>query len=242
MSNYVVSFSYATRYFIEYMKTFTNYRAISSSELESIDTIDELLVVQNANWVPEDIIRKTKKLRVVNTEQLCFLDVEKRFVNELKAISGRVGYSVEVIDYARANMDILKKHGIVCTLHPYDSPPEEKAYLQKIVANREKLYDIGFVGYVNPRRKYVLDKLSEKGYKVLITQTFGNERDSLLANCKSLINIHCEEYFDIFESIRCNRWLSVGQTVISEKSRDCPDFEFLKQFSYADLCALEMRF
>jgi hypothetical protein len=240
MSNYIVSFSFVTKYFIEYMKTFTNYCVISSSELESIDTIDELLVVQNANWVPEDILKKTKKLRVVNTEQLCLLDVENRVVNELKAISGRIGYRVEVIDYARTNIDILKKHGIVCTLHPYDSPPEEKAYLQNLVANREKFYDIGFVGYINPRRKHVLDKLSEKGYKVFITQTFGNERDSLLANCKSLINIHCEEYFDIFESIRCNRWLSAGQTVISEKSRDCPDSEFLKQFSYADLCALDM--
>lgn len=237
---YIISFCYVNKYFIEYMKTFVDYRVINSSDLDSIDTIDELLVMQNANWVPNNILQKTKILRVVNTEQLCFLDVEKRVLNELKTISGRAGYPVEVVDYSNSNIDILSKHGIVCTLHEYSSPPDEIAYLQDLVLRSEKLYDIGFVGHINPRRKYVIDKLSEKGYKVLITDKFGNERDCLLAKCRNVLNIHVEAYYDIFEAIRCSRWLSAGLTVISENSRDFPKSEFLKLFSYEELCALDI--
>lgn len=239
---YIVSFWSVNKYFIEYMKTFTTHIPINSSDLDSIETIDELLVVQNANWISDSVLRKTKKIKVVNTEQLCFLNVINRVLNELKTISERVGYPVNVVDYSRTNIDILSKHGIQCDLHEYISPPDEIAYLQGILSRSEKHYDVGFVGYLNPRRKNVLDKLTEKGYKVLVTQTFGNDRDCMLAQCKVLLNIHCEQYFDIFESIRCNRWLSAGFPVISETSRDFPESEFLKLFTYEELCALELSF
>ena len=48
---YIVSFWASNKYFIEYMKTFTTYKIINSSYLDSIELIDELLVVQNANWI-----------------------------------------------------------------------------------------------------------------------------------------------------------------------------------------------
>jgi hypothetical protein len=237
---YIVSFWAVNKYFIEYMKTFVEYNL--TSDLESLPEINELLVMQNAHWIPDSVLRKTHKLKIVNTEQLCFPDVENRVLGEIKTISGRVGYCVEVVDYSKSNIDILSKHGILCTLHEYNSPPAEISFLKGLVSQSEKRYDIGFVGYVNARRKFVLDKLNEKGYKILITQTFGDERDRLIAQCKVLLNIHCEAHFDIFESIRCNRWLAADMHVVSEASRDYPDSEFLKLMPYDELCALESIF
>ena len=51
-------------------------------------------------------------------------------------------------------------------------------------------------------------------------QTYGEERDKALASCKILLNIHCFDDFTIFESARCEPWLSIGKCVISENSLD----------------------
>ena len=49
---------------------------------------------------------------------------------------------------------------------------------------------------------------------------FGEERDIELSKCKVLINIHHSDDYKIFESARCEPWLSIGVPVVSECSLD----------------------
>lgn len=242
--NFIVCYDTVYKYFIEYMITFIHkgFKPVSLSELYRLakhTEINEIILVQKGDWFPSELIRSCKKIIIANTEQLCHAPVIKRVIAELQHISSRVGYNVHVIDYSLTNKSILENYNISCSDHLVEPPEYEIAQLKTLLYSPKK-YDIGFVGYINPRRRYVLEKLKEKGYNVLITETFGEERDKLISQCKSLINIHCEEYFNIFESIRCNRWLAAGLRVLTEVSVDCPAFDNLEKFTYDELCTLDI--
>ena len=58
------------------------------------------------------------------------------------------------------------------------------------------------------------------GIKVLICEDWGRERDINLAKCKYILNIHWNDEYKIFETIRCNRLLQAGIKIISEDSID----------------------
>ena len=68
---------------------------------------------------------------------------------------------------------------------------------------------------------YIIDQLNKYGYHILIiSNMYGEDRDKQLATCKVLLNIHAHEDYQIFESARCEPWLAIGVSVISEQSLD----------------------
>ena len=127
----------------------------------------------------------------------------------------------EIWDYSRKNVDILNEKNVMNIRHINIQSP--KWYTDQLKSYRIRmLYDVGFCGTLSLRRLHILNQLKEKGLTVCIINTWGNERDRSLACCRTLINIHYGDDYKIFESARCEPWLSI-MPVISENSLDNDD-------------------
>lgn len=152
-----------------------------------------------------------------NTEQL---SRTKELQDVIETI--RKTNPVQVWDYSKTNIDILKQHGIDAT---FISIISDETYLNKLRSWRtEILYDVGFCGSSSPRRQLIIDQLKSAGLTVrFIENIHGDARDQELAKCRVLINIHYGDDFKIFELARCEPWLRVGVPVISEHSLDDDD-------------------
>jgi hypothetical protein len=117
----------------------------------------------------------------------------------------------------------------------------------------KKQYHFGFINkktvlpITPPRRNKVLEYLVNQGFKINIISGWGDDRDSELAKCEVILNIHGqinenenprpEECSNIFEHIRCDRLLESGFEILSEESYLLdPDFQSrypnLKVISY----------
>ena len=57
---------------------------------------------------------------------------------------------------------------------------------------------------------------------------WGEARDKEIASCKLLLNIHHNNDYNIFDSIRCDRWIFAGMPVISETSEHCEYLDIYK--------------
>ena len=150
-----------------------------------------------------------------NTEQLSCLGNLDRIKEKIKLNPNLK----ELWDYSKANIDILAKHSITARYVPIQTP---KSYSNKLKEFRNEgiIYDVGFCGTLTSRRLTILNQLLERGIKVHAVTTFGDERDKELAKCKILLNIHAKDDYTIFESARCDAWLSIGVPVVSENSQD----------------------
>jgi len=126
---------------------------------------------------------------------------------------------IEVWDYSKINIEILKQYGIHASCIPIQSP---EPYLAKLRAWRtEILYDVGFCGALGDRREKILNELRAAGLRVhFLINIGGDARDEQLAKCKVMINIHFTDHYKIFELARCEPWLAIGVPVISENSLD----------------------
>jgi hypothetical protein len=130
---------------------------------------------------------------------------------------------VELWDYSLANVRLLAQRGVVSRHVPVRSP---EWYLSKLRGFRSESaasgfrYDVGFSGSRSERRASVLDALSASGLNVLDIRGWGDDRDRLLASCRVHLNIHYSADYMVFESARCEPWLSIGVPVISELSID----------------------
>ena len=185
--------------------------------------LDSFIHFLNSDDAPETdvpiVIRYYDKLpsRFIyyNTEQLTrkFLRFVKEYINiNIKSI-------VEVWDYSQSNIEILAQHSIVARYVPLKTPKWYSDKLQTI-RNEGIIYDIGFCGTLTPRREHIIKELKKRGLKLRVITAFGYERDNELAKCKLHINIHSEDDYKIFESARCDAWLSIGIPIISEHSID----------------------
>jgi hypothetical protein len=145
------------------------------------------------------------------TRQSAFLEFKRRFDE---------GDIVEVWDYSRVNTEILKERGYPVRWVPYRIDSKRSRLLFKS-ATQAKEYDVGFCGTISPRRQAIFSQLEERGVKVLRIQNLSGEaRDRILGKCRLILNIHADEEYSVFESIRCEPWLHVNMPVVSESSAD----------------------
>lgn len=149
-----------------------------------------------------------------NTEQLTRKKELERIVSEINSTSPK-----EIWDYSQANCNILKSYNIIAKHVPLRSPDW---YIEKCKAWRAEgfKYDIGFCGGISHRRAYILNNLISKGFSIGGINLYGESRDKALAQSRIHINIHYNDDFQIFEAARCELWIAVGVTVISEHSLD----------------------
>jgi len=149
-----------------------------------------------------------------NTEQLSRKNELQRVLDDIKRTS-----PLEVWDYSMANCLILKEYEIIAKHIPLQIP-ENFIKFYKNIRSSGITHDIGFSGSINERRLSVLQSLHTNGFSINIVSKWGEERDKELSKCRIHLNIHYEEDYKIFESARCNPWLDVGITIISENSLD----------------------
>jgi hypothetical protein len=85
--------------------------------------------------------------------------------------------------------------------------------------NSEKMIDCGFITADNsPKRLQIYRQLLTKGIKVQNINGWGMMRDNLLFRCKVLVNVHHNDEYNIYESLRCDRCIYNKVIVISETS------------------------
>ena len=154
--------------------------------------------------------------------------------------------NIPFFDYSKSNQVILQNNGInnvkVLEYMPYK---KETKYLQNLLVTTDKEYDFGLIEFDRPidafcwRRKHCINTLLENGFKILIISGWKDVRDSQLAKCKYILNIHGqnidyewpkeEHTTQIFEHIRCNRLLEAGFNILSETSLNL-DNDFIKKY------------
>ena len=149
-----------------------------------------------------------------NTEQLT---LEHHLTNIIQ-LKSRFP-SLEIWDYSLVNIYELERKGLRAKYVPLITSGD---YLEKIINFRKQphIYQIGFNGSMSQRRRFIVDSLRNAGFTVLHSSAWGDVRDTELSQCQILINIHFDTNYKVFESARCEPWLSAGVPVISELSLD----------------------
>lgn len=96
-------------------------------------------------------------------------------------------------------------------------------YLSCVVASRpfrripgvEKEFDVGFCGYVNDRRRKILEELGER-FDVHVLENDDHEQVNLFYNkCKVVLNLHCTDEPNL--ETRIGEALAAGACVVSEQ-------------------------
>lgn len=112
---------------------------------------------------------------------------------------------------------------------PYQISSEEINYLNDLIINTPKCYHVAFCSVNKSKKRLGMYKQLENiGLKVIDVNGWDKRRDMSIASAKILINIHYDKEYQIFEHMRCDRWILSGMLVISEESvsddiLDCKD-------------------
>lgn len=128
----------------------------------------------------------------------------------------------KLFDYSAENCFLLREFPKSQVLHlPYRCTDREQNVLRNLMAREKKEFDVAVVASMTPRRVKIVALLTAAGVKVcVIKEKFGIERDRLIARSRCLLNIHANDNFTIFETLRCLRWLDAGFPVITEPCTD----------------------
>jgi FkbM family methyltransferase len=136
----------------------------------------------------------------------------------------------EYYDYSKSNLKILEENEINIQgkiYLPYKCSDDELKKLIHLNKNTKKEFDFGIVkasgGTVTERRLKIVDFLKENNFSINIIDGWSDDRDTELAKCKIILNIHGNPgttISNIFEHIRCERLLESGFNILSEDSYD----------------------
>lgn len=143
------------------------------------------------------------------------LSINYKYLHDTGQLQSIYDNATLLFDYSEININITKK---------YYSNEFKWMNVPAIHVNHDQdhddyEYDIIFIGQLNKRRKYILDKLKEK-YKVLVVNNiYGEELKKLCNKSNICLNIH---YYKnaILERVRLNEMMEYGMKIISEKPCD----------------------
>jgi hypothetical protein len=219
----------AIQYFVEYVGSLCICSFVITFEKAEADTLKSFTDLHTDCFFvfPTNILMNSvfdcalqRNCCLCNTEQMSIDEWRKAVITFLQN-GGRL------INYSAENARLVSEHDGAhlekqMLLLPYVCQDSECAFLSTLMATGIKLYDYALVvGNLSPRRRLVVDALTSNGMTVCVIQNcFGAERDHRIAQCRALLNVHANESYTVFESIRCNRWLAAGMTVISEQCSD----------------------
>jgi len=126
---------------------------------------------------------------------------------------------MEVWDYSIANTAILKNYTKNVKHVPMRLTLDTIIKYRNYRKNSE--YDVVFCGELSEYRNHILTQIEQKGFTVQrIRDNYTSSRDIIIGKARILLNIHYNEEYKIFESIRCEPWMASGMTVVSESSLD----------------------
>lgn len=139
---------------------------------------------------------------VLNTEQLTNLQKRQQFMRQMKNVH---------VDYSSVNLrfsNVSNKFFI-----PYQLNPKEIRH-----TDVPKLFDVVIVQPKSERRICIYQQLVKRGFRCAIAQGWGDDRDDVIRRGKILLNIHFSPDYNVYESIRCDRWVMNKTMVVSETS------------------------
>jgi hypothetical protein len=199
--------------YIESLKTILPLHVVLYDKSETIilDPTRDYIFIQ---YFPEKYARHGNRVYFLNTEQL------SRFADFLPDQLARFhGYSkLQVMDYSSEHIQIMKSLGISGMHLPYVLYESEQSRLLEYIKQEPKQYDFAFTGTMSVRRFMLLERIRNLGFRVHVIEGWNEKRDTQIAQCRALINIHFEDSYTIYESIRCDRWIFAGMRVLTECS------------------------
>ncbi len=195
-------------YFEDYFSSFSKYihilRYVTINETPLSSDIIYMFVLDIPQWVISQHSQKKISIVYMNTEQLTKPDREKQ-------VSYYLSNDIMVIDY-----DYYQSQWFHSLHHFY--LPVLPTSLEKWVI-QPKRHQVGICAILaSERRLRMCQLLYKHGIDVINIHCWREERDSLLGQCQIIINIHYDTDYNIFEHLRCDRWIMSGAIVLSETS------------------------
>jgi hypothetical protein len=121
-----------------------------------------------------------------------------------------------VWDYSEANLPYLE--GLPARVVPLGW---HEALREVTLAERFQEYDVLFAGFLSPRRRTLLEALSQR-CSVSMQPRWGGDLRAALANAKILLNVHQYDLRMPLEQPRVGYALNQGAFVLTEDSEDRP--------------------
>jgi len=143
--------------------------------------------------------------------------------------------SLAVLDYSRTNIEFLEQQGLPYRSLFYMPITKIPNYLEFLATkglhlegSQKKEYEVLFYGDTNnPRRKKILDALSERFDITIVGNLFGQELYRYLLKARVVVNIHYYETA-LLETTRIFECLSLGAPVVSETTKDRAEYPELE--------------
>jgi GR25 family glycosyltransferase involved in LPS biosynthesis/SAM-dependent methyltransferase len=132
--------------------------------------------------------------------------------------------SLAVLEYALVNIDFMAKKGIAFP-HIHYLPVGSSITYENSVKSNNKNYDVLFYGDSNssPRRREMLEELSQHFKVLIVNDVFGHEILELIKQSHLVINLHYYENA-LLEMPRIQECLSLGVPIVSESAQDQNDY------------------
>jgi len=204
-----------------------NYFLIAIIGIKGFDIFDynSKLYIELHNFI------NYNNIGVLNFEQV----TEKNRMNYIATIIKKFN-NLKIFDYSYENIlfikEYLKHYNIKYEneiIHlPYQFNLKENLILKK---NDEYLYDIGIINaeikkhesnkddIIYLRSEIYHKLLDDKKYKIKNIMGWGEERDNMINKCKIILNVHHFQFFEIHESIRCDRLVFAKKIIVSDYSK-----------------------
>jgi hypothetical protein len=146
-----------------------------------------------------------------NTEQVAVSVVPFRLISRVDRV---------VWDYSMANVQLLRSFSVRAVHCPVGYVPSMTTIDPKVSE-----FDVLFYGWMNNRRKDILDALTRAKLKVVaLCGVYGKERDAFIARSKIVLNLHYHER-SIFEIFRVSHLLANKKCVVTEGGGEDEELE-----------------
>lgn len=226
-------------YFREYVESLLkeNDEVILFNDDDKIKIEDDGISSIFLSFVPhiidnvELIFKNNNKINLfyLNTEQATrpniqhFINYYLSFLIQIKNKYKENNVEIGIIDYSNQNIKLLNEMKFLDSYEiyyiPYQYNEKENNKLKNFL-KCDKKSDVAYCGTDSKYRYDILSKIDSKNIGVNFCTGFFDNRDVKIAQSKILINIHFEKTYNIYESIRCDRWIFAGNLVLSESTID----------------------
>lgn len=190
-------------FFEDYIKTFIKPLSLELIIVDDLNTVEynQTDIYFFIGRLPKCAFFKPKiKSLFINMEQLS----KNSYLTYCQTINK---FNIPVINYNESNQRLFPNSILL------------RYQYEEISFPLVKTYDIAFVGSLGLRRKKILTELQENGFQIHVIEGWGKERDKEILQAKILLNIHYDEDYNIYESLRCDRFLFNDMIIVTESSK-----------------------
>ncbi len=197
-------------------KNGTNTKLIDSLFINPI--VANIIWIQQCPFLHNTILEFKQKYPdirwyLLNTEQMSCLRYFENLYQQISHFDGILDYQYDNKKYF---FNKLYERNIQSIPISYDIIPYQLNNSEYM--DQDKIYDCAIIGLNSDRRRAIYNQLQQAGIRVLNVEGWGFMRDNILFRCKTLVNVHYDEDYQIYETMRCDRCTWNKMIVISETS------------------------